>query len=230
MTKTKQRKAFLAAIAANPREQAPRLIYADWLLDRGEEDEARRQVLKARQCLRFDPEFDYDTFLNGIAFPTRTRDPNGVAVEVLGGGEIIRLALGTEDDGVTVYCEPAKLQRWLRELAEDDDDTWAVEFWWEHVWGGMPGLEQPTKAMLKRAFEASDGPEYYLLDDTSEDWAGSRPAGIVRQVGPGYWVQKERGRYELLDQEGFDGLEGDGFLCSKEEYEEARDEDGGAED
>ena len=53
--------AFVADIVANPEDDTPRLIYADWLEDHGGEDgEARAEFIRA-QCLRekyFRPTYD----------------------------------------------------------------------------------------------------------------------------------------------------------------------------
>jgi uncharacterized protein (TIGR02996 family) len=47
VTLTSDRHAFVQAIIANPADDAPRLIYADWLEERGtEENDARAELIR----------------------------------------------------------------------------------------------------------------------------------------------------------------------------------------
>ena len=220
MTKNKQRQAFLDAIAANPRDQAPRLIYADWLREQGDEAEANRQTLKARQCLRFDPDFDYDNHLHQLGFGRRLHPPRKVRADVLGCGEIIRLSDG---DGHSVFCSPSRLQSWLvrqvRAVCSGGFPTSPEQFW-----ATLDDWPQASKAMMRRAFEASSGRTWYVLSDTSwEFWPESWCGSLVKRIGPGCWVERISPKeWDLWDQDQFDGMQGDGWLCSRREYEEAR--------
>jgi uncharacterized protein (TIGR02996 family) len=42
--------AFVRDVAANPEDDAPRLIFADWLEDNGDPDRAEFVRLQCRQC------------------------------------------------------------------------------------------------------------------------------------------------------------------------------------
>jgi uncharacterized protein (TIGR02996 family) len=54
---------FLRMIASRPLDQAPRLAYADWLLEQGRDNEAARQLAEAR------------TLPQPVATPPRAIDP-----------------------------------------------------------------------------------------------------------------------------------------------------------
>jgi len=189
---------FEQVLHEKPRDIASRLIYADWLEEHGEKEAAQTQRLKAKQCARFDPDFDYTAYLKKLKVADK------VQVERIAFDEIIRLTTRTEDcsdldsdwleeqgeneEGIERYYDSARLQAWLQEQMIErkrghlSDANGALEWFWEHMPGARSSENVKGKhfaTALQSAFEASKEPE---------DRKGRKT--ISRSVGKGYVVER----------------------------------------
>jgi uncharacterized protein (TIGR02996 family) len=159
--KVKSHSGFEQAIQERPRDASARLIYADWLEEQGEDVAAEMQRLKAKQCSRFDPGFDYTASLKKLRVASK------VHVTSIAFGEIVVLR-NKSGEQFQKYCDAARLQDWLLEqtgkkrgrLSGFDS---ALEWFWEHVPGVHDSGEvegEQFRAALQAAFETTKGPEY----------------------------------------------------------------------
>lgn len=132
------------AIQTKPRDVALRERYARWLRAQRRLEDAAAQVVKAKQVERFDPDFDYTTFL---------RD---VSIRTIAAGEIIVV----EGSGWEVFIGPAELQDWIMRTAPDERGLMSMP-------GGLGRPSESLLASLWAALPASDVPGTKLVHDSS---------------------------------------------------------------
>lgn len=148
--------AFERTIRERPRDASLRLIYADWLEEQGENGAAELQRIKAKQCTRFDPDFDYAACLKKLAVTNKIR------VELIAFGEIICFASGSNYMTSSRFCDAAKVQNWLQDqvankIARPVSDDSSL-----NIFSHFPGVEdieyvkgEDFSVALQASFEAT---------------------------------------------------------------------------
>lgn len=158
------------------------------------------QRIKAKQCKRFHPDFDYRSFLKKLGVAGKVR------VKRIAFGEIVRLTtnyadlasedwdllntleeIGGHEEGIERYCDSARLQAWLIKQTQQrtnrsSDVSEALEWFWENAPGVQEAAEVKGKQFataLQNAFNVGKRP-----DERKDQTTISRP------VGQGYFIER----------------------------------------
>ncbi|MBA4189924.1 MAG: hypothetical protein C0467_18220 [Planctomycetaceae bacterium] len=148
--------ALLAAIIANPDEDTPRLVYADWLDENGQEERAEFIRIQCRMARAIELDCSDDKRLGELEMEGHLENWLGTMPEFASGqweftrGMPERLSIRC--DSFFAHYEQLKCISWLREVCLFDVMDWDVEELsrrdWNPRWDGLYIGEHPMSGII----------------------------------------------------------------------------------